>query len=458
MKKNEHKAQLMVELSPVKLLFRFGFSVIIARLLGATYVMTDRIFIAQAVGASGLASMTAIFPTLLFIEAISALFSVGFSSIFSRAYGANNIELAQKAMASSYLVEMTVFSILLVSVLPNLDVLARWCGIEVGLVPLVYQYGVPIILSMALNGLYFLNVSYLRGIGLPMIALSCTVFSVTTNIVLDWLFVMVFDWGMAGAGWATFIANVLNLGYSSWQLWRRHNPFHVQSSDFLPKPSTLFEAVMIGVSPFLSVLFFTFFMLLFNRYAEGIAGSLGLATVGCFFGLDQFFYVPIFGLWDGMVGVVGYNFGAGRFDRVKKIVVTTIIAGLIYVCISEFCCQVFPQFIFKIFASKKSDPQLLSLGVISLRCGYLAVVFAPLAAAATYVLEGLGRWKESVSYNIGVMITTILILFVVNPDGWSALWLTMASFDLVKGLTACVVLWLIFRKLEGLRPSEEKIS
>ena len=392
------------------LLLRFSGPAIVAMASGALYNVVDAIFLGH-VGSRELAAVTVAFPVMVAIMAVSSGTGVGAASYVARVLGSGDEGQARQTAGNTVLLCLVWGVLTPVVLLPLLGPILKMCGASADVLPLAQGY-TTILVSTA--GITFFIVSInavIRSEGnawLPMVAMLV---ASLLNIALDPIFIFVLDMGVEGAAWATvvsrFVGMTIQLGY----LLSRHSTLRPQLRHLLPRPAIWLEIYRTGLASSARSLVAAAIFAVMNSLASGY-GDLAVAAVGIVLRLTTFVMMPCFGLTQGYLPLVGYNFGAGDLARVRRVTLlaagwsaalTTTAAGLFVA---------FPAWFVRPFAP---DPELAALAAHALRlfCPGLAVAGASVLLSAFF--QGIGRGFPALALTLARQAVIFLPALMILP-------------------------------------------
>lgn len=343
-----------------KLLIKFALPAIASMVVNSIYNIVDQIFIGQGVGMLGNAATNLTFPFVTFSMAIGTMIADGCVAFFSIKLGQKDYKAAERTMGNG--ISLALLSGLLLFLLMEvfLDPLLMLFG-GTGVDPLTFTYahqysritliGIPMVfVSMSVN-------SIIRAQGNPRYSMFSNLAGCFLNIILDAWFVLGLDWGVAGAAYATIIGQLLNL-----ILCLRYLPklkgvrFSMECTRLSGK--TVGAFLPLGISSFFTQFASTVVVIcmnnLFVKYgAQSIYGSdIPLAALGIVMKCNSIIISVMVGLGIGSQPIVGYNYGAKNYKRVKNAYIRTITIGLIVGVIGWLCFQLFTQSIINLFGQE----------------------------------------------------------------------------------------------------------
>ncbi|SMG23399.1 MATE family efflux transporter [Dethiosulfovibrio salsuginis] len=417
-----------------RLLLQFSIPAIVGMVASALYNIVDRMFIGHAVGPNGIAAITVAFPFFLLIISTGILIGVGSSSQISRGLGAGNPERAQKVMGNGF-IAMVVSSVLVVTVgFTFMDDLMRLCGASPIIMPMTKDYMSIVLWGVPFQLIGFCCNYFIRAEGHPRYAMGTLILGAFANIVLDWIFIVKMGMGVKGAALGTVVAQ---FGAACWVI-----AFYVRGvgqlrfvrSAFRPDRSILTEMAAVGFSPFMMEMFFVMVMILFNRTLSRLGGEMAISAMGIFFSLDSILFMPAIGIGEGAQPLIGYNYGAGNFERVRKTVYLAMGAAVGFFICSLIVAQAFPRQLTMLF--NKDSQELISMTVRAMRIGYLGLPMAGIAIISGFVFQALGKAKQSIILNLCRQFFFLLPPLLLLPPffGVDGVWATFPIVDVGGGV------------------------
>lgn len=417
-----------------RLLLQFSIPAIVGMVASALYNIVDRMFIGHAVGPNGIAAITVAFPFFLVIISTGILIGVGSSSQISRALGSGKPERAQKVMGNGFMA-MVISSVLVVAVgFIFMDDLMALCGASPIIMPMTKEYMSIILWGVPFQLIGFCCNYFIRAEGHPRYAMGTLILGAFANIVLDWIFIVKMGMGVKGAALGTVLAQ---FGAACWVIafyMRGVGQLRFVRSAFNLDRSILVEMAAVGFSPFMMEMFFVVVMVLFNRTLSRLGGEMAISAMGIFFSLDSILFMPAIGIGEGAQPLVGYNYGAGNFDRVRRTVYLAMAASVTFFICSLMVAQVFPRQLTMLF--NKDSQELISMTVRAMRIGYLGLPMAGVAIISGFVFQALGKAKQSIILNLCRQFFFLLPPLLLLPPifGVDGVWATFPIVDIGGGI------------------------
>lgn len=342
------------------LLKRFAIPSVIAMLVTATYNVVDQIFIGQGVGILGNAATNVAFPVVTITVAIALLLGIGSASNFNLAMGRGDKKVAAKFVGNA-IVYMAIFGLsLVVFVLTFLEPLLVLFGTTNQVMPYAKTY-----LGITVFGLMFAifitaGCNLIRADGSPKRSMLIMMTGAVINMVLDPVFIFVFDWGIAGAAWATvigqFVSFVLVISYL-----RNYKSVVLHKECFVPDISYFLNICRLGMAACFNQIALTFVQIVMNLTLKHY-GSLSpygseipLASIGIITKINMLIFATSIGIAQGNQPIVGFNYGAKNYARVKQAIRLAIFYATIISTTGFLCFQFFPRQILSIFGGGSEE-------------------------------------------------------------------------------------------------------
>lgn len=413
----------------------------LAMFVHALYNVVDTIFVGRGVGPLAIGALTAALPIQIFMMAIAMLLGTGAASVVSRALGAGDrgraVGTAGTVMTMAALLGVLIAAAVYVFVTPIL----RLFGASETLLPFATDYvqivlfGAPFLtFAMATNNL-------IRSEGNARMSMLVMMVGAIVNIILDPIFIFGLDMGIRGAALATAIGQFLSCALSVFYYVSGRSSLGITTRALLPSFGLLKPVAVLGLPAFIRQFGGTFVAALVNNIAVAYGGDLAIASFGMINRVLIFALMPVFGLAQGFQPIAGFNYGAGRMDRVRQStrltsLVSAVITGFFFVLM-----VLLPNVILSMFTN---DAGLLAIAAPAMR---IVVFVLPLVGVqvvgATFFLA-VGKAIPSLFLGMLRQIILLIPLVAVLPPlfGLKGLWF---AFPIADTLAAAITLsWLTF--------------
>ena len=460
----EHDNQAYLATETVgKLMGKYAVPCIISLLVGALYNIVDQIFIANAdyLGSYGNAANTVVFPLTVIALAIAVMIGDGCCAFFSLCLGKNKPADASRSMGNSVLLTLIAGVILAAIYLLFSDSILTMFGGTVNEETFRHskEYffwistGIPFYMfGQAMNPV-------IRADGNPKFAMVSTLAGAVLNIILDPVFLFLFKWGMMGAAVATVIGQIVTAALAARYLCRT-KVVKLSTGDFKLNGAIIRQTLALGVCSFLSQISLVAAMAAINNMirkygaADAVFGQsqyaqIPMAVVGIVMKFFQIVISVVVGMAAGCIPIVGFNMGAGRKDRVKKLFTRLLIAEAIVGAIALMIVEFLPLQLIGIFGAANESIYYTDFAVKAFRIYLCMMVLACVNKAAFIFLQAMGKAVASTMLSMvreiifGVGFALILPRFF----GLDGVLYSMPVSDILTAVISAIVIAGTYRQL-----------
>ena len=398
--------------SVVKNILNLAVPMTLAQLINVLYNIVDRIYIGRIPDHATL-SLTGIglsLPMITMVTAFANLFGMGGAPLCSIERGRGNLEEAEKIMGNSFSM-MMLFGVLLT----GFGLLFKK--------PLLYAFGASdatwpfadAYITIYMLGSIFVMVglgmnSFINSQGFGRIGM-CTVLLAAANLVLDPIFIFGLDMRIRGAALATVISQALSAAWILWFLTGKKAILRLKLSCMKPEFKRIKEITALGMSGFTMAITNCTVQVVCNATLQVYGGDLYVGIMTVINSLREVAIMPVHGVTNSAQPVMGFNYGAREYKRVKKAIVFTSVFSIFYTTLAWALLHGFPEFFIRMF---NQDPDLIEAGIPALRLYFFGFFMMSLQFAGQAVFVALGKSKQAVFFSIfrKVVIVTPLTLFL----------------------------------------------
>ena len=433
-----------------KLLIKYSIPAIIGMVVNMLYNVIDRMYIGQIAEVGGLAisGVGITMPITSIITGFGMLIGIGTSASISIAFGKKEIGKAQKILNNGFL--CIVFISILIAIFGNVfanDIVTLFGATEnTSVYALLYLR--PLMFGTVFNLIAFgLNHS-ISSDGNPNIAMFTMIIGAIINIVIDPLFIFTFDMGIQGAAYATvlsqFIASIWVVNYFSRS---DKSKIKIQRKSLKIDFKIVKVILAIGMAPFCMQLAGSLVQVLANKALLLHGGDLAIGAMSVIVSVYTIFIMPIFGLNQGAAPIIGYNYGAKNYDRVKKVFMYTIILCFIFLTLSFLLVQTFPEFAISMF---NKDPKLTELAVNGIKIYLLSMPIIGIQMATSNYFQSIGKAKKAMLIGLTRQVIFLVPCFLFFPTIWGldGVWWSGPIADLMAVTVSAIAIFFEFRHLD----------
>ena len=315
------KKQATLELGtrPVgKLLVQYATPAIIAMTASSLYNIIDRAFIGQIVGPEAIAGLGITFPFMNLSGAFGAAVGVGASTCISVRLGQKDYDRAELLLGNTVTLNIIIGFLFMVICLIFLDPILLFFGASDVTLPYAREFMQVILLGNMVTHMYFGMNAVLRAAGKPRHAMYATLFTVLCNIILVIAFVWWFRWGIRGAALATITSQILALCWQMFIFSNKKEILHLKRGIYGLKFQLVKNIISIGISPFLMNATSCVIVIFMNNQFVRYGGDMAVGAYSIANSVVMVFFMFVIGITQGMQPIVGYNYGAEKYDRMMR--------------------------------------------------------------------------------------------------------------------------------------------
>jgi len=446
--RGNHRSAVMGRDPIWRLLIKFSGPAIISMMVSSSYNIVDAIFVGR-LGPEALAALSVAFPIMMTFMAIGVGTGMGAASLIARRLGAGREGEANNVAGVTITLSILIGGLITAIFLPNLQAMLRLFGANGQVLTLATSY-LSVLISFAVVAFFPIAVSTIvRAEGNPILASAVMIVSALTNIALDPIFI--FGWGpvpamgVAGAATATAIARGVGMVVLIIYFVSGKTSYRFRWKYFIPKLKILAEIYRIGLASIVRHVAGAAILVLANNIAASF-GVVPLAVVGILFRSGSFAFMPSMGIGQGVLPLVGYNFGAGKKERIGEVVIKALIVNLAWGLFCWLIALLLAQQVMSIF---NTDPQFLAEGTRALRIFSLAFFMIGIQIVISFFFQGIGRGLASLIIASARQIIFLLPAMLILPSafGLTGLWAAFPASDALAIILTLIWLGIEFRRM-----------
>ncbi len=442
---NDSKNNIRAELAtlPVgKLLWRYSVPAIVGTMVMSLYNVIDRIFIGQGVGPDAISGLALTFPIMSISGAIGMLVGQGAAARISIVMGQDDKEKAEKILANSLILSVTFALCYLSLFVIFMDDILRSFGGSDRTIPYAREFLLYIMPGMLCTNLCYSFNNMMRASGYPGKAMYTMLIGAFSNLVLAPIFIFGLKLGIKGAAIATDIAMAISAGV--WRVARL--PPRPPRRYFKLEWAILINIVSIGMSPFLVNIASSVINAIINTSLYRYGGDEAIGAFGIFNSYATLVVMLIVGLCQGMQPVVGYNYGAGNYDRMKRAFKITCVVATLCATVGWIGSTFFPYYIIRAFTT---DEHLIDVAIHGMRIAMGVFPIVGIQMVATNLFQSLGMASKAIFMSLTRQVIFLIPLLLIFPRLFelNGVWGAMPVSDTIATLVTLLMLWQTNRKL-----------
>uniref|UniRef100_UPI004025C160 MATE family efflux transporter n=1 Tax=Prevotella sp. TaxID=59823 RepID=UPI004025C160 len=447
MEVDNKKETLALGTRPVgHLLMQYALPAMVAMTAASLYNIIDRVFIGQVVGPMAISGLAITFPFMNLGAAFGAAVGVGSSTSISVKLGQRDYQTAEQLLGNTVTLNLIIGIAFSVVSLLFLDPILRFFGASDHTLPYARAFMQIILLGNVVSHMYYGMNAVLRAASKPREAMIATILSVGLNIIFDFVFIYWWRWGIRGAALGTVVAQNIALTWQMKFFADKRQLLHLKRGIYRLKGSLVKLILSIGVSPFLMNATACVIVIFMNNQLVRYGGDLSVGAYGVANALAMVFMMFVMGLNQGMQPIAGYNYGSQQFDRLRRVVDISIIAGVCIMTVGWLVAMFLPHAVARLFTS---DPQLTRLSVKAIRINMLMFPLVGAQMVITTFFQCIGKVKLSIFLSLSRQLIILLPLLLLLPlfFGIDGVWYSLPSSDFLAAVIAAVTMMLFTRKL-----------
>ncbi len=454
--KKNNEATLALGTKPVgQLLWQYALPAIVAMTASSLYNIIDRAFIGQVVGPEAIAGLGITFPFMNLSGAFGAAVGIGASTCISVKLGQKDYKRAGNLLGNTVTLNLIIGVVFMAVSLLFLDPILRFFGASDTTLPYAREFMTVILLGNVITHMYFGMNAVLRAAGKPRHAMYSVLFTVAMNIVLVIAFVWWFRWGIRGAALATITAQSMALCWQMWLFSDKNELLHLKRGIYRLRADLVRNIISIGISPFLMNVTSCVIVIFMNNQFVRYGGDMAVGAYSIANSVVMVFFMFVIGVTQGMQPIVGYNFGAEKYDRMLRCLWLAITAATLILLVGWSLSMLFPRQIARIFTT---DDTLLNMSARGIKIDMMVFFVVGSQAVITNFFQCIGKVKISIFLSLSRQLIMLLPMAYAFPLFWGldGVWYSMPASDLAAFLMTIPILLWYLKKLRPLPPPSPK--
>ena len=435
-------------MSVPKLLISMALPMMIAMLVQALYNVVDSIFVSQ-LGENALTAVSLAFPIQNLMIAVATGTGVGVNALLSKSLGEKNFDQVNKAASNAVFIYICSYLAFLIFGLVGV----RAFFTTQTDIPEIIEYGVDYlqICSIASFGI-FLEICFerlLQSTGKTFYTMIVQGIGAVMNIILDPIFIFGLlgapKMGVAGAAVATVLGQIAGMLVGIFFNTTRNPEIHLSLKRFRPDWLTIKRIYAVGVPSIVMASISSVMTFGMNKILLAFS-STATAAFGVYFKLQSFIFMPVFGLNNGMVPIISFNYGARNKTRIIQTIKLSIAYAMLIMMVGFGIFQLFSD---RLLAMFNASPDLLAIGVPALRIISVSFLFAGFCIVAGSVFQSMGNGVHSLIVSVARQLVVLLpVAFMLSLTGnLEAVWWSFPIAEVASVILSGLFLWYTYKKV-----------
>lgn len=426
------------------LLLRYSIPAIIAMMVTSLYNVVDRAFIGsmEGIGSIAIAGLGVTMPVFTLIIAFGMLISVGASTRLSIKLGERNKEEAEKILGNALTLSIIISLIITVLGLVFLEDILFILGASKDSISYAKDYMSVILVGSIFNLVAFSLNNAIRAEGNPKLAARTMIVGCVLNLILDPIFIFVFDLGIKGAAIATVLCQVVVCIWVTYYFIRGKSNLKLKKYNLKLDKDIVKNVFAIGMTPFAMEVAISITHIFTNNSLKAYGGDLAIGAMTALTSILLMFMMPVFGLNQGMQTIISYNYGAKQYERAKKTLILSIIMSIVILSFGFLVVQVFPEVFVGIF---NKDSDLMEIAVRGININLITLPIMGISIVGPVYFQCISKVKHSMFLTLLRQFILFIPLIIVLPIKFNldGVWLAQPIADFIA-----MIIVLLFLKRE----------
>ncbi|SHF68935.1 putative efflux protein, MATE family [Salegentibacter echinorum] len=422
-----------------KLLIQQAAPASIGILVMSLNILIDTIFVGNWIGSTAIAAINVVLPVSFFIAALGMAIGIGGSSIISRALGSNNAQKALKTFGNQITLTLILTISLVIVGLFFVDSLIPTFGGKGEIFDPAKVYYKIVLYGVPFLALCMMGNTVIRAEGKPKFAMIAMIIPSVGNLVLDYILINQMNFGMAGAAWATTASYLCCFGYIFWFFLSKNSELKISLPHFGLDKAILKEISSLGFVTLARQAVVSVIYLLMNNILFDLGGEDAVAIYAIIGRMLMFALFPVLGVTQGFLPIAGFNYGAQKFDRVRKTVRTAILYACGLGLLVFGGIMIFAEEIVKIFTQ---NPQIVAGTPDAMRWVFAATPIVAIQLIGAAYFQAVGKATPALLLTLSRQGFFFIPLILILPNYFGALgvWLSFPIADLLSTLVTAFFL------------------
>lgn len=427
------------------LFWTYALPAVMSQVIASVYSIVDRMFLGQCVGFLALAGLAITMPIMNIIHAFGSLVGAGSSARMSIVLGRKDEHWAEKILGNSMLLTFFFGFIFVVGGYLFMDPILNAFGASNETISYAREYMYIVLPGMFLTTLTFNLTGLIRASGYPNKAMWIMCSGAVLNIILDAVFIYKLRWGITGAAWATTASMTFSSILAVWHFVRKSSFIRFKRHGWAPKMYIFKNILAIGISPFSMNVAAFLVVALLNKQLIHFGGDLAVSTYGVVNSVCGLVVMLFLGLCQGMQPIAGYNYGAGKNERLREVYLLTMKVCVGIGIVSTLFTCIFPRPMIRCFAAEEP---LILMGIPALRYLTIFMPFIAYTIVNSQFFQSIDKPWIAIATSLSRQVLFLIPLIYIVPnifihfdgEGLSGVWAACTASDILGAALSTILL------------------
>ncbi|MDD2586538.1 MAG: MATE family efflux transporter [Syntrophomonadaceae bacterium] len=431
-----------------RLLWTFSLPTIVGMLVNSLYNVIDRIFVGRGIGAIAIAATTVAFPIMILLMAVSLLIGVGATALISIRLGEQKKDEAEKVAGNAMGMLILLPAILAIIFLLFTEPILIAFGASKAVLPYAKDFMQIIMLGSVFGSVSMGMNNFIRAEGNPKMAMYTQLLGAVINVALNYVFIFIYGWGMRGSALATIIAQLVSAIWVLGYFFTGKSLIKIRLKNLKPAWPVLTSIMAIGFAPFAMQTASSIQQLILNKTLMVYGGDMALSAVGIMMSISTLLFMPVLGLSQGAQPIIGFNYGARQYGRVKETWKKAVWAGTCIALVGYLAIRIWPTPLVELFSNGDTALTVMTTHAMMIFFAVLPVIGFQVISSTYF--QAVGKARQSAVLSLSRQVLFFIPLLLVLPHFWGidGVWRTAPIADLLSVILTTIFIFSEMRKLE----------
>ena len=437
------------------LLWNFSLPAIVGMVVNALYNIVDRIFLGRGIGSLAIAATTVAFPMMIILMAVSVLIGVGATALISIRLGEQKHEEAEKVIGTATTMIVLLPTIFALAFFMYTEPILIAFGASKEVLPYAKDFMQVIMLGAVFGTVSMGMNNFIRAEGNPRMAMYTQLLGGAVNVVLNYVFIFQFGWGMKGSAFATVLGQLTGAIWVLSYFFSGRSTVKIRWKNLRPQWPILLSIMAIGFAPFAMQVANSVQQLILNKTVIYYSGDIALSAVGIMMSIGTILFMPILGLSQGAQPIIGFNYGARQYGRVKETFKVAVFAGTAISVVGWLIVHIWPSQLIGMFT--RDDAELIALTTHAMIIYFALLPVLGFQIIGSTYFQAVGKPIQSTILSLSRQVLIFIPLLVILPRFWGieGVWRTPPISDLLAVLLTATLVFFEMRHINKLERAKK---
>ncbi|MDD4801829.1 MAG: MATE family efflux transporter [Syntrophomonas sp.] len=442
-----------------RLLWEFSLPAIVGMTVNSLYNVIDRIFLGRGIGSLAIAATTVAFPIMVIMMAISILIGVGATALISIRLGEQKKEEAELIAGNAMGMMILLPAILAVFFFIYTEPILVAFGASPEVLPYARDFTQIIMLGSVFGSISMGMNNFIRAEGNPKVSMYTQLLGAVINVVLNYVFIFQFGWGMKGSAFATILAQLISALWVLGYFFTGRSLIKLRLRNLRPTWSVLSAVIAIGFAPSAMQIASSVQQVILNKTLMVHGGDMALSAIGIIMSIATLLFMPILGVSQGAQPLIGYNYGARQYGRVRATWKLAVGAGTILSVIGYLVIIIWPDQLAGMFS--EGDTALTAMTTHAMRTYMALIPILGFQIISSNYFQAVGKPRQAAILSLSRQVLFFIPLLLILPRYWDVdgVWRSAPIADFLAVNLTAALMYLEMRKLkrdeDALKPGED---